>query len=377
MDIISPVQAILEVFQDLVVSFEASGTVKKTTFIEYAEYVGEEIYPDDENSADEPDEVDPEALGTSASSNFPLMTYPGDVHCDTLEKQTTVAPNDPAWNPMPESGQAALFMVDGDVDIEVVQEQVAIQNDESNDENVQTDLDDEDYQPDDNGRDEIVSDEIEPKTNSEDDDEAEAKAKPKKGSASKGRKRKRKIPDEELPFESKFRICPSCGKSFEKNSYNFHIKICNVAENPFSCKDCGRLFKTQRYLNSHQYVHLPRDQRPHWKCDICGWKSYSKTNFNKHKVRHITERPYSCQYCNKQFSRAHGVRVHERIHTGEKPYACQFCEKAFGTHLAFQLHTRTHTGEKPYSCQYCDKKFIGPTARNVSSWTSHVRLPVR
>ena len=69
------------------------------------------------------------------------------------------------------------------------------------------------------------------------------------------------------------------------------------------------------------------------------------------------EKPFSCEYCNKNFTNSNNLKRHERIHTGEKPFACMYCDKKFSQQASKKMHERIHTGEKPFACMYCDKKF--------------------
>ena len=83
------------------------------------------------------------------------------------------------------------------------------------------------------------------------------------------------------------------------------------------------------------------------------------TNIEKPKtISDSSEKPYSCSFCKKAFSRKGTKRIHERIHTGEKPFSCDECNKCFSDPAVLVRHKKfVHSKERPYPCNYCNSKF--------------------
>ena len=79
---------------------------------------------------------------------------------------------------------------------------------------------------------------------------------------------------------------------------------------------------------------------------------------NSQTISDNSEKPHSCSFCKKTFSRKSTKRIHERIHTGEKPFSCDECNKCFSDPAVLVRHKKlVHSEERPYPCNYCNSKF--------------------
>lgn len=66
---------------------------------------------------------------------------------------------------------------------------------------------------------------------------------------------------------------------------------------------------------------------------------------------------FSCDQCDKMFSKQSSLARHKYEHSGQRPHKCDVCEKAFKHKHHLTEHKRLHSGEKPFQCQKCLKRF--------------------
>ncbi|KAL3860293.1 hypothetical protein ACJMK2_010433 [Sinanodonta woodiana] len=67
--------------------------------------------------------------------------------------------------------------------------------------------------------------------------------------------------------------------------------------------------------------------------------------------------PYSCQFCEKAFSRLSYLKIHEQVHEDLLPFKCSFCSRLFRHKRSRDRHVKLHTGDKKYKCAQCDSAF--------------------
>ncbi|KOB70867.1 Uncharacterized protein OBRU01_15183 [Operophtera brumata] len=136
--------------------------------------------------------------------------------------------------------------------------------------------------------------------------------------------------------------CEICAKTLScKKSLRTHMKI-HTGEKIYVCSHCDKRFIGMAGLRSHIKVHV--EKRPRYGCDMCGKYFLSQTILARHISRHLYEKRYECDICNKRF--------HLRV---DLQYACNMCGKKLSSLGALKRHIANHTGEKPHACKICEK----------------------
>ncbi|XP_023821419.1 zinc finger protein 570 isoform X2 [Oryzias latipes] len=134
-----------------------------------------------------------------------------------------------------------------------------------------------------------------------------------------------------------------------------HSDSIHTSERPYSCNVCEKSYSQSSTSKAH--MKTPTGKKP-FSCKVCKKNFTQRKNVKLHMRTHTGERPYSCKVCEKSFTQNSSLNVHMRIHTGERPFTCEVCEKSFTKGSDLKTHMRTHTGERPFSCHICNKGFI-------------------
>lgn len=152
--------------------------------------------------------------------------------------------------------------------------------------------------------------------------------------------------------------CVSCQKCFKvfatQKDLDTHATIhLPKSELPFVCCKCGKRFGTQKILRVHEKTHMSREERFVWPCEQCGTRFATKGALGTHvKVIHQKLRPFVCDLCGHACSTKSNLEEHHARHGDEKNFQCEQCLKRFKTKGALQRHSDTHGGTA-YACPHC------------------------
>lgn len=173
------------------------------------------------------------------------------------------------------------------------------------------------------------------------------------------------VPKEERSTENV--ECPICKGVYLRSSLEVHIRN-HSGQRPFTCLFCNKDFTTKWNLKLHKWTHASRTSKP-YKCDQCKGAFIRETDYVAHMNSHKSVRPYTCNYCGAQFIRKYNCQRHVKEHEKGKSFSCQICGKSFHRSYYLKDHMRVHSGLRPYTCHIC-----GKTSTTKSNHNKHVRI---
>ncbi|KAG8548721.1 hypothetical protein GDO81_024463 [Engystomops pustulosus] len=153
-----------------------------------------------------------------------------------------------------------------------------------------------------------------------------------------------------IHFELKRHTCLDCGKAFRlQKQLNTHQRIHRQRT---SAKKLGRRNRKSRYRRFAQHKSLSEGSSVSEVCDARGKGSDSRVGREKDP----SARPYQCEECGRSYRHAGSLFNHKKSHkTGQ--YHCSVCNKTYSNLMALKNHQRTHYEAKRHHCPQCGKNF--------------------
>ncbi|CAL1294336.1 unnamed protein product [Larinioides sclopetarius] len=151
-------------------------------------------------------------------------------------------------------------------------------------------------------------------------------------------------------------VCDICGKHY-KDHYilKMHVKMVHMpAEVMFTCEICDKKFTRKAHLKRHLRIHAPH--RP-FKCPFCSYRGCEKSDITKHLLIHEAPK-HKCETCGKAFRHLKNKELHVKRHKKQRDYKCGICEFYGYTFTDIRKHIeRRHTDAKTGTCIDCGNIF--------------------
>ncbi|CAL4083212.1 unnamed protein product, partial [Meganyctiphanes norvegica] len=156
-------------------------------------------------------------------------------------------------------------------------------------------------------------------------------------------------------------IQKKCQEVFsELDGFLEHIRM-HDRDLQYKCHTCSKVFDSLNAVGCHQYDHsiYPQQRKmvgpSYFRCTKC-MNKYASAEALEHHLR-TSSHNYPCKQCGKVFTSERLLRRHLRVHSTISHATCPTCNKEFKSEYSLKLHQLIHTGEKPYECEVCKAAF--------------------
>ena len=145
--------------------------------------------------------------------------------------------------------------------------------------------------------------------------------------------------------------CTLCDKTFGKvGKLNRHMSV-HTNDRPWHCTQCEKSFKRQEHLKRHILSHMPKEARQHI-CPVCEHRFTSNYHLKRHIKSH-EQPPKACPHCDKVYVTEKLLEKHLVKHVSLKTYSCSSCHLIFEKWSSLQEHIRT----LHLTCPTCARSF--------------------
>ena len=147
--------------------------------------------------------------------------------------------------------------------------------------------------------------------------------------------------------------CPICKKLFyHRSAMNEHMKGVHTDRLDFTCKECGRSYKSRNSLVMHVH-NFHASTITVYECPTCSRQFRQKGNLKKHMLTHSDKKTYLCTHCDKMFKYPEQLRRHTLEHVHGQRHSCNFCERKFVMMHELKKHVKIFHQGMVYGCEIC------------------------
>ena len=154
--------------------------------------------------------------------------------------------------------------------------------------------------------------------------------------------------------------CNQCESKFNK-SYKLkaHINTIHLKapKQIYTCEFCAKEYKKKSGLKEHARTH---SGEPEIECENCNQTFNTQTAYRNHMKIH--NKLYECKQCGKCFGSGRNLERHEKMHNGIKDFQCELCVKSYSSMISMQKHMeikhKVNLGKQlTFSCNQCNRAY--------------------
>jgi KRAB domain-containing zinc finger protein len=124
----------------------------------------------------------------------------------------------------------------------------------------------------------------------------------------------------------------------------------------YSCEVCNKAFSKASNLMTYQCI---RSGERHFVWYVIRHSVSRVLQQDKHL--HSGKHPYTCEVCGKAWRVKSSLINHEHMHNVDHPYVCNVYNKSHIHKSSLIKHKRIQNGVRPYSCEVYNKAFSQQT----------------
>ncbi|KAK6170765.1 hypothetical protein SNE40_019077 [Patella caerulea] len=108
---------------------------------------------------------------------------------------------------------------------------------------------------------------------------------------------------------------------------------------------------TEEKLEHPEFVSI--DEHGLYQCKFCSYATYKKSNWYKHKSKHLAMRSHQCPHCSYRAATSSNLKRHVAIHSDVRDFHCNICQLNFRQKIHLERHLKYKHQEKTVQCPLC------------------------